>query len=61
MDEAINIGKGLMRKRVRSKKKREKASTIHNVIVDDKRVIFPASLYKEVMGVLNANIHRNYR
>lgn len=54
-DEAIDIGKGLMRKRVRSKKKREKAATIHNVIVDGKRVIFPASLFGAVMAVMGNN------
>lgn len=52
MADVVNIGKGLMRTRVRSRARRERAAMVHEVIVDGDRVIFPASLFGAVMAAI---------
>lgn len=48
----ILIGKGLMRVKVVSGKKRDKVSTFPEVIVESDRVIFPAKMEREIMKEL---------
>jgi hypothetical protein len=52
MEEAVNIGKGMKRVRVRSRTRRERAARVHEVIVEGDRVIFPASLFGAVMAAI---------
>ena len=52
MADVVDIGKGLKRVKVRDKRTREKLARIHEIIVEDNRVIFPASLFGAVMSAL---------
>ena len=48
----VNIGKGLCRIIVRSQAKREMLSKIPEIIIDDKRVIFPEWLTGNIKMIL---------
>jgi hypothetical protein len=50
--KVVNIGKGLCRIIVRSETKREMLAKIQDVIVDDKRVIFPEWLINNIKMIL---------
>ena len=52
MEEAVDIGKGMKRVKVRSRARRERAARVHEVIVEGDRVIFPASLFGAVMAAI---------
>lgn len=58
MPDAQEIGKGLMRARVRSRTKREKLARVHEIRIEGDRVIFPVSLFAAVMGAVSGQKKR---
>jgi len=50
--KAILIGKGMFRIIIKSKAKREKLSSIPEVLIDGNRVIFPEWLLKSIKSIL---------